>query len=274
MNANWVHETSTTTGTGNITLAGAATDMRTFTSQFDTDVRFNYIIDGGSEKESGIGYLSGSTTLVREVVTNSTNSDALVSFSAGTKEVLCGPSADAISPNTFTTLSNGDVIGNPTALGFPSGATTTADRLMYIPFYLDYSGLIDGIGVSGNGTGGDILVALYSLGGGGLPGERIVGGTALQTAASALVIESITAQTFPVGWYWFAFWTDAAISINTLAYQDTIQTNMTGMHSNGTKNAWLGKTGVTSLTTLPDTATAPTSAGFAEKQPLVVLRPV
>jgi hypothetical protein len=89
MLADRVKETSTTTGPGNITLAGAATGYRTFASAFAVGDVFSYCIEGGSEWEVGRGYLSGATTLVRDRVQSSSNAGALVSFSAGTKNVFC-----------------------------------------------------------------------------------------------------------------------------------------------------------------------------------------
>jgi hypothetical protein len=84
-----VKETSTTTGTGNFTLAGAATGYETFTANFPDGDRFYYCIQGqtGAEFEVGKGLLTGGA-LVREVVLASSNSDALVNFSAGTKDVF------------------------------------------------------------------------------------------------------------------------------------------------------------------------------------------
>ena len=93
--ADRVKETTTTTGTGAITLAGAATQFRDFNAVFGTNVPFDYAIVGqsGSEWEVGRGYLSGSTTLVREFVDASSNSNAAVNFSAGTKDVFATASA-------------------------------------------------------------------------------------------------------------------------------------------------------------------------------------
>jgi len=88
--ADRVKETSTTTGTGSLALLGAVTQFRTFTSQFGLNVRFWYAIQGqtGSEWEVGIGYLSGTTTLVRERIYASSNANAVVTLSAGTKDVF------------------------------------------------------------------------------------------------------------------------------------------------------------------------------------------
>ena len=90
-----IKETSTTTGTGDFTLAGAATQFKTFASRFTSGTEdaadpIYYCIQGqtGTEWEVGRGYLSGSTTLVRLIVFASSNSDAAVNFSAGTKDVF------------------------------------------------------------------------------------------------------------------------------------------------------------------------------------------
>lgn len=91
-----VMETSTTTGTGDLTLAGAVTGFRTCNAAFGTNVFFYYAVesvDGSGvptgDWETGKGYLSGSTTFVRSEVRASSNADAAVNFSAGTKRVSC-----------------------------------------------------------------------------------------------------------------------------------------------------------------------------------------
>src|SRR5262245_51603661 len=85
--ADRVMETTTTTGTGDITLAGAVTGYRAFSAIVTTnDDQFPYVIFGGTEWESGIGKRLSSTTFSRTVISSS-NSNALVSFSSGTKYV-------------------------------------------------------------------------------------------------------------------------------------------------------------------------------------------
>lgn len=91
-----VKETSTTTGTGNITLAGAVVGYQSFDDAFAvTTDYFHYCIeavDGNGiptgQWEEGIGHLSASTTLVRDTLLSSSTGSA-VSFSAGTKNVFC-----------------------------------------------------------------------------------------------------------------------------------------------------------------------------------------
>jgi hypothetical protein len=94
-----VKETTTTTGTGNITLAGAVSQFASFSSRYAVGDPFYYAIVGqsGTEWEVGKGYLSATTTLVRDRVFESSNSDAAVNFSAGTKDVFITISAERMN---------------------------------------------------------------------------------------------------------------------------------------------------------------------------------
>jgi hypothetical protein len=87
-----VKDTTTTTGTGNLTLSGTApTGFQSFNTAFGTGTYFYYVISSssGSEWEVGRGVLTASTTLVRDKILASSNSDNAVSLSAGTKDVYC-----------------------------------------------------------------------------------------------------------------------------------------------------------------------------------------
>jgi hypothetical protein len=105
--ADRVLETSTTTGTGDITLAGAVTGYRTFNTAIGTQVITDYCIvavDGSGvptgEWEVGEGYLSASTTLVRLALLSS-STGAAVSFAAGTKRVFITISAEEVVGKGF-----------------------------------------------------------------------------------------------------------------------------------------------------------------------------
>ena len=88
--ADRVKESTTSTGLGDFILAGAPTGFRTFASIIPTGETFYYCIDGGAsgEWEIGIGVMTDATTLVRSSVLASSNADAAVSFSAGTKNAF------------------------------------------------------------------------------------------------------------------------------------------------------------------------------------------
>ena len=108
-----VKETTTTTGTGTLTLAGAATGFETFSSAIGNTNTTYYAIasDTGSEFEVGLGTLSASTTLQRDTVLSSSNSDSKVTFSAGTKDVFCTMPA---SKSVYLDA-NGDPVGAASA---------------------------------------------------------------------------------------------------------------------------------------------------------------
>lgn len=85
-----VKETTTTAGTGTITLAGAATGYQSFSAVGNGNTTYYCIAgQGTSEWEVGIGtYTSSGTTLSRDTVLASSASGAKVTFSAGTKDVF------------------------------------------------------------------------------------------------------------------------------------------------------------------------------------------
>jgi hypothetical protein len=98
-----VKETSTTTGTGTFNLAGAETGYESFVSGVGTGNTTYYAIElnSANQWEVGIGTVtSGSPdTLSRDTIISSSNSDAAVTFSSGTKNVFCTlPAKKTISP--------------------------------------------------------------------------------------------------------------------------------------------------------------------------------
>ena len=87
--ADRVKETTTTTGTGTYTLAGAVTGFEAF-SQVGNGNTTYYCCTDGTDFEIGIGtYASSGTTLARTTILQSSNSDNAVSWSSGTRTVFC-----------------------------------------------------------------------------------------------------------------------------------------------------------------------------------------
>jgi len=119
-----VQETSTTTGTGTLTLAGAVAGFQSFSVIGNANTTY-YAIVMDSSFEIGIGtYTSSGTTLSRTTVLESSNAGSLVNFSAGTKSVFCTyPAEKAIYADAS------DVVNPPAAI---IGAANTGS---VIPFY-------------------------------------------------------------------------------------------------------------------------------------------
>jgi hypothetical protein len=102
--ADRVKETSTSTGTGAFTLAGAMTGFKTFSSVCANSDTVYYAIQGvdgtGSptaEWEVGFGSWGTGGVLTRTTVYSSSNANALVNFSAGDKQVWIDAPANWLS---------------------------------------------------------------------------------------------------------------------------------------------------------------------------------
>jgi hypothetical protein len=85
-----VQETTTTTGTGSVTLLGAVTGFQTFAVVGNGGQTYYCIADqGGANWEVGVGtYSTTGPSLARTTVLASSNSGSLVSFTAGIKTVF------------------------------------------------------------------------------------------------------------------------------------------------------------------------------------------
>lgn len=145
---NLVYEVSTTTGTGSFTLYPMISDtpsqaFRNFSDAFGTGAAatFYYCIRNRTvaEYEVGIGYMSNSTTLVRQTIIESSNSNNAVNFSTGTKDIICDiPAEYQVDSNTLGSLaydssitvsqiSNATIAAGSTLSGSSTG-TNTGDQ--------------------------------------------------------------------------------------------------------------------------------------------------
>ena len=132
-----VKETTTTTGTGALSLGGAPTGFETFAAGIGNSNTTYYAIFHATadEFEVGLGTLDGdSSDLTRTTVYASSNSDSAVNFSAGTKTVFCTmPAARSVfldADGDVTLGANLDVGGNLTVTGtttFNGGTLTLGD---------------------------------------------------------------------------------------------------------------------------------------------------
>jgi len=131
-----VKETSTTTGTGTLTLAGAVGGFQSFSVIGDGNTCYYAIYDADAgDWEVGLGtYTASGTTLSRDTILESSNSGAAVNFGAGEREVFVTyPAEKAVYLD-----GSGDVTieGNLTV----NGTTTTvnaenlavADNMIYM----------------------------------------------------------------------------------------------------------------------------------------------
>lgn len=116
-------ETTTTTGTGPVTLAGAVTGFRTFASKLAVADTCHYhieAVDGAGNPtgdwETGLGTYSAASTLTRTTVLDSSTGSA-VSLVAGTKRVALSKIAFDDQPWTSAAFTIGASSGSLTATG-------------------------------------------------------------------------------------------------------------------------------------------------------------
>jgi len=126
--ADRIKETTTTTGTGTITLGGAQTGFESFAGIGDGNTTY-YVIQhtSANEFEVGLGtYTASGTTLSRDTIYTSSNSDAAVNFSAGTKIVFVTIPKEA----SVYEDASGDVLiqGQITVGGNPTAALEVATK--------------------------------------------------------------------------------------------------------------------------------------------------
>lgn len=104
--ADRVRETSTTTGTGTLTLDGAVSGYQSFSTAIGNSNTCYYTITLGSAWEIGIGTVSAGQ-LARTTVLKSSNSGAAVDFGAGAKDVFATYAGDkAVDTDIAQTLTN------------------------------------------------------------------------------------------------------------------------------------------------------------------------
>ena len=113
-----VKETSTTTGTGTLNLAGAVTGFETFVAGIGNSNTTYYAITlpATAEFEVGLGTITDASpdTLARTTVISSSNSDNAVNFSAGTKTIFCTMPA---SKTVFLDASGNTTLGADLSVG-------------------------------------------------------------------------------------------------------------------------------------------------------------
>jgi len=128
-----VKETTTTTGTGTYTLAGAEVGFQSFSTIGNGNTTY-YAVTYNNDWEVGIGtYTSSGTTLARTTILSSSNSNNAVNWSSGEKSVfVTQPSSKASFLDASGNLNlSGDIVVSGTVDGRDVAADgTTADNAL------------------------------------------------------------------------------------------------------------------------------------------------
>ena len=133
-----VKETTTTTGTGAISLGGAVANFQAFSAVLsDADTTYYAIIDvTNSDYEVGLGtYASGGNTLARTTILESSNGGSAVSFGAGTKNVFIAYPAEKsvyLDASNQLVINSTAVTSTPAELNILDGVTATTAELNFV----------------------------------------------------------------------------------------------------------------------------------------------
>lgn len=119
-----VKETTITTGTGTYTLAGAVTGFEAFSEIGDGNTTY-YACTDGTDFEVGIGtYTASGTTLARTTILQSSNSDAAVNWTSGTRDIFCTQPAEKA---VFLDAAGNIIAANGSVAMLKAGGTFTGD---------------------------------------------------------------------------------------------------------------------------------------------------
>ena len=121
--ADRIKETTSTTGTGTYTLAGASSGFEAFSVIGNSNTTY-YCCTDGTDFEVGIGtYTASGTTLARTTILQSSNSDSAVNWGSGTRDIFVTQPAEkavfkdasghiqAVDGRNLTNLSAGNLTG-------------------------------------------------------------------------------------------------------------------------------------------------------------------
>lgn len=132
-------ETTTTTGTGSVTLLGASLGYQSLAGVGNGNTTYYTIADlGGANWEVGIGtYSTTGPTLARTTVLASSNAGSLVNFTAGTKNVFITQPAETTVVASNNAGTAGSVLtSNGTGVAPTWSSTIPADQAYFLSWMM------------------------------------------------------------------------------------------------------------------------------------------
>ena len=221
MLTNNVQEITSSSGVGDVTLGGSSENGRTFSSQYALNSPIDYFIDNGTgEFESGVGHLSSSTVLVRDLPLDGSSS-LPVNFSAGDKQVFVGV---GVQNSTASSVGFSGVGANVKfMLPFNLSRMTTtqqlsANRQYFFEASFMRGALINLMGLqitTGGGTSANKMhIGLYEVNPlTGTAGRLIFEAANLDPSVAGLISGSVTETFVPAGIYILSAWVDVTTTV-------------------------------------------------------------
>ncbi len=254
MISNWVRETVSGGGTGNLTLSGATSGSIQFSDFFITKQNFWYTIEDGNDREIGIGHMTTATNLVRDKVVETlvlgtydktAPAATNVSTSAEVMVTACAQTSSASSAGIVNGTSRGIVHpGYDTNLEANFGIRD--QTLTVQAFHVGHSASIDAVGVNvGAAAATDLHFGIYTVGTDGLPFQQLTAITPTTVSTTGYKVFSFTEILLHPGWYYLCYLTDHATNSLSLTSSSTSVDSLGGNGSSAKLHAVMRKDGIT-----------------------------
>lgn len=225
MKANWIKQTTATTGAGTMTLGAAVTGFIALSDRSDLlpdGAQVRYQIADGNDREEGIGtYTAAGTTLSRDTIIE-TLVAGVYDNTSPVAITLSGSATVAIAASANTAFDGRGLQFSASRVCYPDNMakldsvnqTGTAGRIEYFPAYLLFPRSLSSLAIEcgvADAAAVDSRIGIWNQNASALPGQLIYGSAALDLSAVAIVTEALPdALVLPAGIYWFGIRTDSA----------------------------------------------------------------
>lgn len=290
MLANWTKCTTTTSGTGDVTLS-TVSGFPSFSDVFTVGqiVSYSILNSNGEPVEEGIGCYSAANTLTRTYVCATYtggvyNNTAPVAISLSGTYTVIASNVRGMAPTLpqINTSAPARYFTSPSHQSSASQKAILAGDLIAVPLLFSAARPVDAfaIDVTVSGASAVARCGLYSVGANGLPAKLLIESADIDCSTTGVKVSTFGAVSIPPGWYYTLF-TCKTSSITVRAYGggnpgNLTQTNILGQaafnapYSFARVTAWN-----TAWSSLP--ANAPTGpwayiAVTADYAPMVQLR--
>lgn len=231
MLADWVKETTSTTGTGaTITLTGAVASFVRFQDFLPVGSIVTVSIEDGNNREMVECTLTTTTTLTRtrgiaklESGTPSKNHATFLTLTSSAKVGIAlaaenaGGSASGISSNTYGALISKRVASAAPVLATTSTFAMVANTLYISPFRLDAGMTVAALTtyITSGAAGGNLAIGVWARASDGSPGVLLASTTGVSTTSTGIVRGTVSQSNVHLSpdWYWVGLLSDSTPTV-------------------------------------------------------------
>ena len=216
MLANWAKCTTTTSGTGNVTLS-TVSGFPSFSDVFTVGqiVSYSILNSNGEPVEEGIGCYSAADTLTRTYVCSTytggvyDNTLPVAISLSGTYTVIAS-NVRGMAPTLpqINTSAPARYFTSPSHQSSMSQKAIGAGDLIAVPLLFSAARPVDAfaIEVTNIGSGGSVArCGLYSVGANGLPAKLMIESADIDCSTTGVKVATFGAVSIPPGWYYTLF---------------------------------------------------------------------